>query len=413
MRSSMRLLAWLSAAALACGAMASGSLAVSACGEDEGNVILRPDAGGGDALSDAPSGEGTLKCGVAVPSTYVSASFASNVGVEVALAQRYDALLAKMEATENAGAGTATGAELKSLYNEGAPSLRSISTTATQQSLDALFDAFGDAFGKTWTPADAESDGGVVDGGADAGADAGAPSTTGGKYNGTFYFTQAGVDVRAVTAKMLLGGAFYNHVLAIVQAPLSDAAIDQLVASFGATTAFANRGDDAGASSDRLLAAFAAHRDDKATATPSQYRKMKSALLQMKAATAGGDKCNADRDAAIAAFLLEWEKTTYASAIFALSAAQTSAANPTNGPQTLRAFGDALGFVQSFRGLTPEKRKITDAQIDEILNKMNAAAPYKLVTNAGGALALSDAINLIALYEGFASADVEAFKKTF
>ena len=376
-----------------------GALIVgAACGEDEALVRPRLDTGL-DASTDASGNEaGTLACGAVVPTKYESAAFATNAAVELALAQRVAELEASMKSTEGASdAGAPAAADLKATYNAGSPSLRAVSTTFAQTTLDRYFDEFEAALGKEWKPEDAEQDGGAAEGG---------------KY-GDHHFSKAGVDLRAAAPKVLLGGALYNHVLGLVAAPLTEATVDRLLAAFGASTALAGR-TDADADAEELIAGYASQRDDKSSATPGPYRKIRTALLTMKAATAAGDKCNAERDAAVATFLSEWERTTYATAIYYLDQAALTAADPLKGSNALHAFGEALGFIESFKGLPAEKRKISDAQIDALLAKIGTATAYRLVTGAGDrALKLNEAINDIALYQGFTPAEVEAFRKSF
>ena len=383
-------------------AVGLGALAVAgaaACGEDTALVRPRLDAGGLDAETpDAPGGDsGALACGAVVPTTYESAAFAQNAAVEIALAQRFAELGEKMRSAEGAsGVTDVTANDLKAIYSAGAPSLRAVSTTEAQALVDAYFADFEAAMGNAWEPPLADQDGG-------------APS--GGKY-GDAIFDATGIHLRAATERTLLGGAFYNHVLGLVASPITDATIDKLVAAFGASPTFANRtGPDAGADADRLIAERASRLEAAMSPAPGPYSTMKGALLRMKAAVKGGESCKADLDEAVTTFLAEWERTTYASAISSLSAAVSSAANPTAGATTLHAFGDAVGFVQSFRGVG--RRKITDVQIDAVLTKVGADTAFKLVTSPGDrSLKLNEAINDIQLYEGFSPAEVEAFKKS-
>jgi hypothetical protein len=98
-----------------------------------------------------------------------------------------------------------------------------------------------------------------------------------------------------------------------------------------------------------------------------------------------------------------------------LNAAVTNA-GATKNTQALHGFGEALGFVQGFKGIPADKRKITDAQIDSILEKIGAASPYKLVLvsyQTARVLAINSAINDIAAIYGFSAGEVEAFKKSF
>jgi hypothetical protein len=369
----------------------------AACGEDTALVRLRLDGGGGDAALDGAldGGSGALACGMAVPTTYESAAFAQNAAVELSLAQRFVELGDKMRSAEGESTETVTANDLNGIYSAGAPSLRAVSTTGAQSLADGYFSAFEAAMGKTWQPADAEQDGG-------------APS--GGKFD-DFVVNPVGVDLRVAVEKTLLGGALYNHVLGLVAAPVTETTVDKLVAAFGASPAFANRtGADAGVDADRLLASHASRLDGTSAEIPGPYRRTKTALLRMKAAAKGGENCRADLDEAVTTFLTEWERSTYGAAIFYLSAAATSAANPTAGASTLHAYGEALGFIQSFKGVS--RRKITDAQIDALLVKVGAADPYKLVTSPGDrSLKLNEAINDIALYEGLTPDEVQRFRQ--
>jgi hypothetical protein len=371
----------------------------AACGEEEAIVRERLDSGADvtDPEGGADAGDGgLLGCGVAIPTTYESPAFATNAAVELALVARFEHLDARMKATEGDAGVAVTAAELKTPYGEGSPSLRAVSTPLAQAICDANFDAFEEASGKAWTPADAARDGGVP---------------TGGKY-GAYHFSATGVDLREATTKTLLAGAFYNHVLGLVAAPMTETTIDRLLAAYGATPAFAHRVDaDGGAGGDTLVAAYASRRDDASSPTPGPYLKIKSALLAMKAAVSAGEACKPDLDAAVATFLAEWERTTYATAVYYLAAAATAAADPLKGPEALRAWGAALGLIQSFKGLPADKRKITDAQIEALLAKIGATTAYLLVTSPGDrVLELNQAINDIALYEGFTPAEIESFK---
>lgn len=378
-------------------ALASAAIA-SACGEDSATVRVRPDGGVADA---GDAGVTVLACGVVVPSTYDSPAFATNAAEELALRSALASLDARMRAAEGTGTSIVTTAELRALYEQGTPSLKSVSTSAAQSLADSYFVAFGDAVGKTWSPELVEGDGG------DAG-DAGA-ATSGGKYAGAYYFSATGIDLREATNKTLLGGAFYNHALVVASGPVTEATVDRLMASIGASPAFTSD-PDAGASADALIAQYAAQRDDESKPT-GPYRRIRSALLAAKTAAAAGPKCSADLEAAIKVLFAEWEKATYATAIFFLNDAAGKAIGQ-KGDAALHAFGQAVGLVQSFRGIAQDRRKITDAQIDDLLGKIGAATAYRLVTETSARVPqLVDGINSVAAIYGWSSADVEGFEK--
>src|SRR5262245_30996297 len=119
--------------AVLCGAVCA-LVTVASCGEDDATIRERVDAGGAPqeaSVSDAPvaSEGGTLPCGAEIPVNYISPNFTTNAAVELSLTDHFNQIVDKMEATEEAGTGTVTTTELKAIYNAGAPSLRSLSTT--------------------------------------------------------------------------------------------------------------------------------------------------------------------------------------------------------------------------------------------------------------------------------------------
>jgi hypothetical protein len=379
-----------------------------ACGDDDNLVRERPDAAAGDGSLDGPgseTGPGTLACGAVVPATYESPNFALNAKEELDLKTHFAELEDTMKTAEGTGTAVVTAAQLQAIFTAGTPNLRSIATAAAQAKVDDYITQFGDiavAGGKTWTPADAEAEGGAPNGG---------------KYEAANIFSATGVDLREGVAKILLGGALYNHALALSTGPITEATVDRLLAVFGATTKLANRTDaDAGADEkDELVAEYAARRDSKTGTTLGPYRKIKGALLVAKAAAAGGEKCRADLDAALKVYFLEWEKASYLTVIFYLNAAATNAsANPVKGPAALHGFGEAAGFLQSFKGIPQDRRKITDAQIDKLLDEVGAATPYKLITNTAERLvAFNGAFQEIGAIYGLTQTDIEEAKKTY
>jgi hypothetical protein len=358
-----------------------------ACGEDHAEVKDRPDGGaqdGGDA------GTIFLACGVAVPQTYDSPSFATNAKEELDLVAAYASLDARMASAEGAGTSVVTSADLASLYAQGTPSLRAASTSTVQAIVDGYLVAFGDAAGKTWTPDLPESE-------------AGAP--TGGKYGGAEVVSPIGVSLRDASMQALLGGAMYNHALVIASGPVTEATVDRFVAIWGANEHITTDGN-------KLVAKLANERDDKSQEKGS-FRRMRTALLSAKAAAGAVDKCKADLDASLAVFFGEWERVIYASAIYFLNdAAAKALAQPQNGPVALQSFGAALGLVQAYKGIAPDRRKITDAQIDDIVTTMGSA--YAVVTHTTERVPkLVESIQKIQNVYGFTAAEVGSFEKVF
>ncbi len=375
-----------------------------ACDSDDDNIVRLRSDGGLDATAEAADADATtegglLACGAVVPTTYDSPNFAANAKAELDLKARVDELEKKLKSAEGTGTAVVTALELQAIFTAGTPSLRSVATAAAQATVDAYITQFGDAVGKTWSPLDADADGGAA---------------SGGKFENANIFSPIGVDLREGILKNLLGGALYNHALALQAGPLTEATIDRFVVSFGATPTLLV-GADAGTEENGLVAEYATKRDDKNSAKLGPYRKIRNALLVAKAAAAGGDPCRADLDAALATYFREWEKASYLTAIFYLNQASTHAmAAPVKGPQALHAFGEAHGFVQSFRGIPQDRRKITDAQIDALLQRIGAAKPYELLTRTTErVVAFSTAFQDIGAIYGLTQTEIEDAKKAY
>jgi hypothetical protein len=338
---------------------------------------------------------------VSVPTTFDATGYQTNAAVELALKEHLEQIEEKIKEGERLDGGAPpTAQDVSTLFSTGTPSLRAVATANTQTIVDQYISQFGDAVGKTWTPEMAAADGGAA---------------TGGKY-GNFLFSKTGVDLREATVKGIITGALYNHALGIVSAPLTNASADRLLALFGASPNLANRTDaDAGELADELVAEYASRRDND-NAPTGPYRKIKQALLTLKVAVAAGDKCKKEIDDAVATYFAEWEKAELATSIYYLNAAVTNAisGDASKAPSALHGYGEALGFIQLWKGIPQEKRKITDAQVDALLTKIGADSPYKLITEVGTrGLALNGAINDIAVIYGFTAAEVEAFKVNY
>jgi len=373
--------------------------ALVACGNDEENLV-RTRGDGGTAEASLEGGPAALGCGATVATSYVSPNFAASSQAERDLGDRLLALGAKMQSAEGTmNPAVVTTADLQAIFTAGAPNLRSIASAFTQSTVDAYLTQFGDAATRSWTPADPDSDGGT---------------TLGGKYAGGAIVNASGLDLRAATEKVLLNGALYEFALVITSGPISEAAVDRLLALFGATPAFSS-GADAGADSDRLMASYAANRDDKTSTVLGPYRKVRNALLVAKAASTNADKCRDDLLAAFNLFFLEWEKAAYLSVIYFLNQAATSAvAAPPNGPAALHALASAIGFVESFKTIPLDRRKISDQQIDDLLTRIGAAAPYQLLTKTSErVVAFNTAFQDIGAIYGLTQTQIENAKKSY
>jgi hypothetical protein len=386
-----------------------GAIAAAACGDDDNVVRVRPD--GGDAEAGADAGEGgTTGCGVTVPTTYESPSYIVNAAVELEARQAFGAFVQPMRDFESgfvdAGAAApVTATELAALFAAGTTSVRSLTTVYYQGRVDAwIFDyEAASTAGGAYVPEPPPTPGGVL-----------------GNLAGTnaWVFNSRGIDLRQAIEKGLFNAAFYNLAVAVTAEgqAITPATIDRLVAAFGAHPTFQND-HLAPENRDVNAAGYAARRDSKDPARPGPYQRARAALLEAQATAAAGEPCVADRDAAISAFFLEWEKSQYATVIYYANDMQVKlAADPQDPGAILHAHGEVVGFVAGFRTIAPARRKITDAQIDALLQKLFVpegapAQAYRIVTEPLAATTnLTGVIDDITAIYGFSTAEVADFK---
>ncbi|MBI2393674.1 MAG: hypothetical protein HYV09_29130 [Deltaproteobacteria bacterium] len=363
---------------------------------------VQTDTGGtpGDVGADTATA-----CLKDVPSTYESPDYTTNAAAELSLRDRLKAIMDPMKAAEGDLTKKPTAAELKDLYAAGTPSLESLTTAYYAGKTKAIFDAFALAAGNTWTPA-------------------ATPTGNGGKF-GAYLYDAYGKDLRQQVEKGAFGATFYNRAAALAadKAGLSEAAIDKLVALYGAHPSFPQATEGV-PNPDIWVAQYAKRRDDKTQATPGLYRRIKTSLITAKAAIKA--KCDAERDAALNAFLLDWEKVELATVIFYLNDAAKKIEAATTADQqssAIHAIGESMAFIHGFRQHGAATRKITDAQIDELLGLIGAPADgnatvYQLVTDTATALpkfktAVGQVTTKIAGIYGFTEADVASYKNSY
>ena len=369
-----------------------------ACDEDTNTVRVKGDGG----EDDAEGGSGVLSCGVVVPTEYVSLSFTPNTTGEVVLEQALFALDAKMKTAESATPAAVSAADLQAIWAGGAPSLRSVASAFGQSTIDTYLQQFGDFNAKTWNVTDPDADGGT---------------TTGGRYANATVVSATGLSLRDATHAAVLNSSLYNYALGLASGPISASTIDRLLVVFGTTPAF-NSLTDAGGVPDTLMAAYASQRDDKVSAASGVYRKARSSLLVALAAASDPDKCRTDLDSSLKFFFLQWETASYLTVIYALSQTATNALlvpqDPAKNAIALQSFAAAVGLAESFKGIPQDRRRITDAQIDALLDKIGANAASQVVTQASGrAVAFNSAYQDIGAIYGLTQTQIEDAKKAF
>jgi len=338
-----------------------------------------------------------------IPESYDGTNYATNATTQRNLLNQLSALTAEAQRGRNA-ANTVTKAALDNLFNAGNPSLANVITAYFKGRLEGTggwFDELAKASGNTYTPAP--------------------PSGQGGVYGG-YLFDENGLEIEQLIEKGQFGATLYKHATDLIAAGnFTEATADQLLAIFGATPAFPNSGSNKVDAQirDRAMANYAARRSD-INDNNSLYIQIKNQFIKLQAAIKAGSAYNKERDEAIAEIKLLWEKINAATAInYCHSVISTlSQTNPTDAQKgsALHALGEAIGFIHGFRTIPQNHKKITDAQIDELLVLFNApynATPtcYTFVTDAANQLPkLQQAISKLKNIYGFSDAEIESFK---
>lgn len=403
---------------------ASTSTSTAASGTGGSGSATGAGGAGGDATGTGGSGQGGSQtggshtgggssCGATIPEAYDGKAYDTNAAVELDLRKKLDEMQNPMKAAEADIEVVPTKDEILALFAAGNPSLRDVTTEYYVARIESLIKQFVAAAGNEWTPAD--------------------PPTGTGGILGTHIYDQYGVDLRQSIEKGMFNATFFNHAVAIAKGPLDAAAIDRLVAAFGAHPTFPGNSEEKDPAKvphpDRLMAQYAErrspkHPDDSSKpldpSKPGPYFRMKAALITAQAAIAAGPDCDGERDTAIASFLLDWEKSSFATVIYYLNTAagKLTLEAPTEADidSGLHGYGEAIGFVHGMRTVAAPGRVITDAQIDALLETLGApvgkpATAYKLVTDAASTVPkLQQAIDDIVAIYGFTAEEVETFK---
>ena len=247
-----------------------------------------------------------------------------------------------------------------------------------------------------------------------------APTGDGGLL-GSRLLEENGLELEQMLDKGSFGAALYNHALSLVNSSnITEATIDQLVEIFGAHPSFP--GDDSDPDHpDAFSAEYAERRSNNDNRT-GLYYDIEANLITAKAAAAQGNTFATERDAALSDFLLNWEKTNFATVIYYCNDAKgkiVSANNETDPAEktnllgnALHSYAEAVAFAYGWLGLS--QKQITDAEITEILTLLLATPgqtpeSYKFAKDASLLTNFDQAIDKVQDVYGFTESEVSGF----
>ena len=342
----------------------------------------------------------TGKSALTIPSAYDSTNFVGNLGDLISFRQHFDAMVNEAKKGRVTGQN-ASATNMANSFKAGTISIESFTIPAFASLLlgeNAWFKELEKASGSTYH----------VD----------SSSVQGGTFGG-YLFDENGFEPEQIIEKGLFGAALVNHAHSLLKSPRL-AEVDQALYILGLTPHFVNsNAAKYGSASDKYLAVYAARRDKNEG--NGLYGNTRYNFIKLQAALKAGEAYQVEKNEAIAAIISNMEKANFATIInyCHTSIANLSQTTLTDAQKaaTLHAIGECIGFTMGYKGLL--NKKITDAQIDEILTLLNAP------TTGGGkpALFITDRVNQISKLQliisnlqqiySFTDAEVEDFKKNW
>jgi hypothetical protein len=347
----------------------------------------------------------TPRAALVVPTAYDAATYDANAATQLAVANRLVAL------TDEAKKGRVvtnkvTADALNTLFTTGTPSLKSVATTYYAGRLEGANGwlaelAKGSSF--TYTPGVPVANG------------------NGGVFAG-YLFDENGLEMEQLIEKGQFASTLYKHATDLFSGAMTPATADQAAAVMGFSPLFPNTTTATKTPRvDRLIATYAARRDKNDG--NGLYSLIKNDFTKLQAALKAGDAYKTEQQEAINGIKLNVEKVNAATVInycYAVIAtmSKTTTTDAEKGA-SLHAYGEAVGFMHGWRTLPQQHKKITDAQIDEILVLLKAPATgtpesYKFITAPAAELPkLQEIITKLKGIYGFTDAQLEDFKSNW
>lgn len=334
-----------------------------------------------------------------IPATYDSATYSANTADAFVLRSSLAEFSALLKTARTAGVRL----DASAIIQQFRLILRPATAPAGAERAEMLLGELAKASGNTYDPRKTPAENGE-----------------GGLYGG-YIFDENGVDIHEAIEKALYASMFYARATEVGrQEPVQQAALDNIIALFGASPRFSNS-NAATVQPDVFAAGYAARRDKNDGS--GYYTTFKDAMIKAQAALKAGNDYKPELQQALIEARAAWEKSQMATVINYLYASLTafSATNPDDKTLAggLHSFGEAIGFVSGFRAVPAENRIITDAQIDDILAALNSphdgtSKPHLFVTDAFNTIsALENAVKKVQSVYNFTNAEIVDFRKNW
>lgn len=350
----------------------------------------------------------TPKPDLVVPTVYTSPNYVANVATETAVKSQLKALVDKIKTGRTNKTVVAVG-DLNALYTAGSPSLKSLSTPYYDNLITTYLKNLADASGTEYLPSTTiTGQGGTYDGASGS----------------TYLFDEFGIEPEQLIEKGMFGSVLYNHILTLTKNITDVAQVDKIIEIYGSSPLFSNsiKKVEGVSIPETNVALYAARRTDANDAN-GIYFKIKNNILKLQKAVEMGSNYNTERDEAISEIKINFEKALIATVINyckdGVSKLSTSTVSSVNMAKALHSLSEAVGFIHGLKGIAAADKKITDAQIDEILVLLEAksgqnAAFYRYATESVTKVAdLITVQNKLKAIYGFTDAEMTSFGTNF
>lgn len=338
-----------------------------------------------------------------IPSVYESADFSANTTKEAELKNQIKTLADYMKTGQDSTVKL-TLTQLNTLFEANSPnSLKAASGTYISSFIqNTLFPDLVTHSGQAFNPLSA-------------------PSSKGGAFGGRLWDGR-GYEILQGVEKGFYTGLIIHQVAELSKGEITNATIDRMLAIYGAHPTFPNTPTAGKADHpDSYLALYTSRRDKNDG--KGLYSEIKTDFLTIKAAAANKDLYRNELNAALTELCHDLEKAMVATVINYTHGAITklSKTNPTEADIAggLHDLGEAIGFIHGFKAIDASKRKITDAQVDEVLALFNYADPanhtvYTFVTDAANQLPkLVQIQGIFKNLYNFSTQDIDDFKQNW
>lgn len=340
------------------------------------------------------------KTPLVVPTTYDTTGFSANVETERNLRTQLSNFAAYIRKGDNVANKLASDS-LNYYFTIGTPSLESTTVSYYTNLIENtwfanIVTASQNSFDITTTP----------------------ENTVGGVYINRLLDSK-GKEMLQETEKGMFAATLYNHLVALSQGTVTAATVDRMLYIYGAHGSFPNTNTAANTTTpDTYIALYTARRDRSANAT-GLYRQIKAEFIKLKAAVNAGSDYNQEKNEAISSIKLLVEKALLATVVNYMNSAKTKINKdmPTDAEKigAIHDLSECVGFVHGFKGIAQSNRKITDAQINQLLTYLNAPAGgsstmYLFATEPATTIdGLDDARDYVQEIYGFTDAEMTDF----